>query len=313
MATKQDWVVKANDLINARYDWTVLQQRMVLLMIAELNSEAEDFGWQTIHVGDLIDRGQVSGHAYYERVTEAAQVLLDQKIYVKQTSGRWRGYNLLSFVEPDTGCIKARFNPDMRPFLLQLKRRFTKYMLENVMRFQSPYSTRIYELAMQYLDIGHRTIPLDALREMLVVEEKYPRFYDLRRRVLDQAAKEINKLTDLAFRYDVIREGRAPVAVRLHMRRKAGSAQSAPAKSGQRALELEEEMDPDREAFEAWWGGQSAEAQEELKERAVGRFDPFILQLYLDRPEGIAAQASLREKLREIYLDETVVEEDRGR
>src|SRR5690606_32316096 len=124
------WVVKANELINARYDWTVLQQRMVLMMIAQLDMDADDFGNQTIEVGELLDKGQVSGHAYYERAAEAAHVLLDQKIFIRQPSGRWRGYNLLSYVEPGPGYVIARFNPDMRPFLLQLKRRFTKYMLE---------------------------------------------------------------------------------------------------------------------------------------------------------------------------------------
>ena len=217
---RRDWVVKSNDLINAKYDWTVLQQRMILLMIAQLDLDADDFGNQTVYIGDLLDQGHVTGNAYYERAAEAAHVLLNQKIYVMAESGRWRGYNLLSYVEPAPGYIIARFNQDMRPFLLQLKRRFTRYMLEHVMRFQSPYSIRIYELAQQYADVGHRTIELDALRTMLAVEDKYPRFYDFRRRVLEQARREIRKFTDLDVTYDIVREGRTPTAVKLYIRRK---------------------------------------------------------------------------------------------
>lgn len=307
MANRQDWVVKANELINARYDWTVLQQRMVLMMIAQLDMDADDFGNQTIEVGELLDKGQVSGHAYYERAAEAAHVLLDQKIFIRQPSGRWRGYNLLSYVEPGPGYVIARFNPDMRPFLLQLKRRFTKYMLENVMRFQSPYSTRIYELAQQYADIGHRTIPLDALREMLAVEDKYPRFYDFQRRVLDQAQKEVNKFTDLDLRYDVIRDGRQPVAVRLHMKRKGATPRAA---ASQRAREAQTTLDFDgleaarQEAFERWWQGLGSERQEQLTQEAVRRFDPFLRQLYLDNPAGVAAQAALKDTLHELFLEQ---------
>lgn len=311
-ATRRDWVVKSNDLINARYDWTVLQQRMILLMIAQLDLDDEDFGTQRIDIADLVERSGLSSKAYYERAAEAAHVLLDQKIYVRNESGGWRGYNLLSFVEPHPGHIRARFNPDMRPFLLQLRQRFTRYMLGHVLRFQSPYSVRIYEMAMQFQDIGHRTLPLDDLREVLDVAAKYPRFYDFKRRILDQAVREIARYTDHVVTYDVIKKGRTPTAVRLHVRAKA-AADLAPNPSsepdGQGRLDFAPAPTtgdtPDDRAFRSWWRTRSDADRAAAEADALDRLDPFVRKL---SPDSNAYRFSLREALLDVWRAHTAAE-----
>ena len=314
---RADWVVKSNDLINARYDWTVLQQRMVLLMIAQLDLDDEDFGTQRIEIAELVDRSGLSSKAYYERAAEAAHVLLDQKIFVRADTGRWRGYNLLSFVEPHPGHIRARFNPDMRPFLLQLRRRFTRYMLDHVLRFQSPYSVRIYEMAMQFQDIGHRTLPLDDLREVLDVATKYPRFYDFKRRILDQAVKEIARYTDHVVTYDVVKKGRTPTAVRLHVRAKADPERTPNLSSdppsaepdGQGRLDFNPAPPtgdtPDDRAFRSWWRTRTDADRAAAEADALDRLDPFVRKL---DPDSNAYRFSLREALLDVWRAHTAAE-----
>lgn len=310
---RRDWVVKSNDLINARYDWTVLQQRMILLMISQLNPSDEDFGTQRIDIAELVDRSGLSSKAYYERAAEAASILLDQKIFVRTESGRWRGYNLLSFVEPNPGYIRARFNPDMRPFLLQLKRRFTRYMLGHVLRFQSPYSVRIYEMAMQFQDIGHRTVALDDLREVLDVAEKYPRFYDFKRRILDQAVKEIARYTDHVVTYDVEKRGRTPVAIRLHIRKKVDGerGQAAPNPSSKPSAQTSLEFvpiagdSPDDRAFRSWWGARTDAERGAVESEARERLDPFVRKL---DPSSNAYRFSFREALLDVWREQTAAQ-----
>ena len=306
---RKDWVVKSNDLINARYDWTALQQRMILLMIAQLDSRADDFGTQRIDIAELVGRSGLSSNAYYERAAEAAEVLLGQKIYVRTEAGRWRGYNLLSFVEPHPGHINARFNPDMRPFLLQLKRRFTRYILGHVLRFQSPYSVRIYEMAMQFADIGHRTLPLDELRESLDVADKYPRFYDFKRRILDQAVKEIAQHTDHVVTYDVVKDGRTPTAVQLHIRRKS-DGEAAPGE--QTTLNLSSEPyagvpdeTPDDRAFRSWWRARTDAERAAAESDARERLDPYSRKA---DPTSLVYRTSFREALLQVWRERTADE-----
>jgi hypothetical protein len=304
---------------------------MILLMIAQLSMDDDDFGKQTVHISDLLDKGGISGNGYYERAAEAADQLLNQKIFVRTEAGRWRGYNLLSFVEPHPGHIVARFNPDMRPFLLQLKRRFTRYMLEHVMRFGSPYSTRIYELAQQFADIGYRTIPLDDLRHILALDEKYPRFYDFKRRVLDQARKEINRHTDLDIAYEVIREGRNPAAVKLFIRKKAAAEIPVPSKPNRKGRSADPAqqgfhfgpggssdeptagsglagarttaVDPSEGPFQVWLAHRSEEERAALDRQAAERLDPFLRKHAERSPDGAAVRSALHAELRALWQE----------
>ena len=251
-------------------------------------------------------------------------MLLDQKIYVRTDGGRWRGYNLLSFVEPHPGHIRARFNPDMRPFLLQLKRRFTRYMLGHVLRFQSPYSVRIYEMAMQFQDVGHRTIDVGDLREILDVVEKYPRFYDFRRRILDQAVKEIARYTGHVVTYDIVKKGRVPEAVRLHIRQRASgetpnlSSETAAAVTrrgatttppGQARLDFSPPPvagdSPNERAFQSWWRSRTDDERAAIEAEAQARLDPFVRKLDAGSP---AARLSLREALFAVWRARTAAE-----
>lgn len=53
------------------------------------------------------------------------------------------------------------------PYLLQLKERFTRYELKNILYFKNKYSIRIYELLKQYEKIGKREINIKELRGYL--------------------------------------------------------------------------------------------------------------------------------------------------
>ena len=73
-----------------------------------------------------------------------------------------------------------------------------------------PISVRIYELLKSYAYQKSKTFGLDELKRLLMVDgiESYNRFPDFRRKVLEIAVKEINKLTDLNVSYEAIKKGR---------------------------------------------------------------------------------------------------------
>jgi plasmid replication initiation protein len=55
------------------------------------------------------------------------------------------------------------------------------------------YAIRIYELLVQYRQIGKREISVDSLRTMLELGKKYPLFADFKKRVIDTAVDQINE------------------------------------------------------------------------------------------------------------------------
>ena len=216
-----DIVVKANQLIRGRINWTKLEHRVVAMLVAQLKKDDESFEMQRVHISDLMDMAQISSRDIYDRAEEVCRKLLNQKVHVRTSTddGRrvYQGYNCLStcrYVE-GSGYIEAKFNDDMKPFLLQLKRQFTMYRLQNFMRLSSQHSMRMYELIKMREGLRHLCLSVEELREVLCCEHTYDRFSDFKRYVLERARTEIADTCDIYFTYKVEREGRTPVRVRL--------------------------------------------------------------------------------------------------
>lgn len=211
-------VVKHNDLVKARSNLSKVEHRVIAMLIAQLDRDDESFGLQRIRIRDIIEKSKSSSQDLYSRGKEICQRLLNQQIHIQtEEDGKrvYEGYNALDkirYVEGD-GCIEARFNDSMKPFLLELKRRFTIYQLEAFMQLGSRYSMRIYELLKMREDLRWLRIPVQQLRELLSCEDKYSRFGDFRRRVVDRAQSEIEESTDVSFTYKVEREGQSPVRI----------------------------------------------------------------------------------------------------
>lgn len=212
-------VVKSNDFVRAKLDWTTIEHRITLAMIAQLRKEDSEFGYQSIRLRDIIELSGSKSNDLYSRAREISEKLLDQKVRIREETEEgdreYRGYNLMSackYVE-GSGVIRAKFNPDMRPFLLELKRRFTMYRLQFVMRLSTPYAIRLYEITKMRQDLRFIRMSIEELRERLSVEHKYKRFTDLKKHILEPARMEIREKCDVYFTYRVKREGRTPVGI----------------------------------------------------------------------------------------------------
>ena len=222
---RSDIVVKANQLIRGRINWTKLEHRVVAMLVAQLSQEDETFEMQRVHISELMDMAQVSSHDIYNRAEVVCRKLLNQKVHVRTRTeeGRrmYQGYNCLSmcrYVE-GSGYIEAKFNDDMKPFLLQLKRQFTMYRLQNFMQLSSQHSMRVYELIKMQEGLRHLCLSVEELREVLCCKHTYERFSDFRRHVLERARTEIRDTCDTYYTYRVERDGRTPVRVRFFIHR----------------------------------------------------------------------------------------------
>lgn len=91
-----------------------------------------------------------------------------------------------------------KFSPVLEPYLLNLKETYTKYRLGYVINFKSEYSFRLYEIMKQYEKIGERTVPINELKELLMIDSnKYQKYSHLKVKVIQKAIEEINKYSDI--------------------------------------------------------------------------------------------------------------------
>lgn len=207
---KNELVVKSNQVIEASYRLSVIEQRVVLSAIAKIPKmcEVSDEEVYTISVQDLQKLG-VHEKTSYRDLKEAISRLYDRSISlnIDNTLTKMRWVQRIDFKD-NQSIVALRFSKDILPFISNVKTNFTQYMLSEVSKMQGAYSIRIYELLMQYKATGERYLSIDNLRFILDLGERYKQFNDLFKRVIDPAIDEINKLTSLKVTVEPQKTGR---------------------------------------------------------------------------------------------------------
>lgn len=219
-AEENQVVAKANQLIQGRHDFTTAEQRIFVSMVAELDRSMETFPEQEIRIEDVCKPSGIDPSNLYRRVDEITDNLLDKKVSVRQNDDegeetRFKKYNVFSTCEYErgSGTVTAKFNDDMASFLLKLKERFTLYLVTVFLRLRSRYSTQIYERLKMRQDLRRLSMSVEALRMGLSIENKYSKFSDLKRSVLERARKELKEKADIYFTYRINRKNNSPQSI----------------------------------------------------------------------------------------------------
>lgn len=202
-------VTKSNMLIEANYKLGAVEQKIILCLASNIQPSDADFKTYTLPIKEFNELLGLKGNHKYTELRQITKELM-QKVFEVRINKKVIQVAWLSYVayNESEGTIDIRFDPFLRPYLLELKREFTSYKLENVVKLKSSYAIRIYELLKQYEKLKERTFPLTGLRKILGVEDIYPAYGNFKQRVLVPAQKELQKKTDINFKIEEIKTGR---------------------------------------------------------------------------------------------------------
>lgn len=219
MNKKTDLITKTNDLINASYHLSVQETRLMGLMCSQIHPDDADFQKYTVDISEFLDLLEIKDTAYYTKVKKITRSLLSRVLTIKQPDGLLQVTWLSSAKYLDgQGVVQLCFDPEMKPYLLQLKDQFTSYRLANVLELSSQYAYRIYEMLKQYQVAGRRIIEIEDLRWSLDIKSSFKRWSDLKRYVLDIAEREINEKTDIKISWKPLKTGRKITALDFKIR-----------------------------------------------------------------------------------------------
>ena len=209
-------VVKSNELINARYQLTLAEMRLILKMITMITKDDEDFKEYDINIRDFVDEIETKAKNEYERARHITKELLKKVLEIPTETGYIQtAWIAGSRYQKRKGHVYVSFHPYLKPYLLKLKEKFTQYNLRHVLSLKSIYSIRIYELLKQYEKIGERTLELSHLKELLKVEDKYNLYADFKKRILNRAQSELKEYTDIRFKIEEIKKARKVDKIRF--------------------------------------------------------------------------------------------------
>ena len=251
-------VVKANNIIEASYQLSLNEQRLILAAISCIpkGEEVTDNTGYCVTRESFIELG-VNPKTASREIREACDRLFNRVITITTEAGtfktRWvqdiMKYNSdwalanPEFIQEVTGSdpyaedyilAAIRFSKSVLPFISNLSSNFTQYFLQDIAGVSSGYSIRFYELMMQFKSTGYRKIRLDDLRNMLDLNDKYPLTADLKRWVIDTAIDELNEKSPIKITYKLLKTGRKFTHLELKFK----------AKDEEKTKEIDSKRDP---------------------------------------------------------------------
>lgn len=213
----QNLVVKSNQLVEASYQLSLNEQRVILSAITQVDRkfELKSDDVFTIHARDFASQFDLRLDGAYSELIKVADRLFDRYVIINQpdpnnskiqkTKTRW--ISSITYV-PDDGALRIKFAQDIIPFLTLLESQFTKYRLDAISGLTSTYAIRLYELLVQWGSVGKREVELQWLKDQFEIGDKYNTIFNLKSRVIDVAVDQINKHSDLTVTYDQRKAGR---------------------------------------------------------------------------------------------------------
>ncbi|MCP3033446.1 replication initiation protein [Halobacillus sp. A1] len=218
---KKNIVTKSNDLIEANYKTplSIREQKIITYIVSQIEPDDVDFEEYEMSVANFTSMMGLKdpNYSYMRRITKE---LLSKVIEIRKEK-RLIQTHWLSSVEykEEKGIILFTFHPTLKPYLLQLKDKFTSYRLINILQLKSGYSIRFYELLKKWENIGGFTILISELRDKLGLKNNtYKEFANFRQKILDVAQKELKKETDIYFKYDLNKKGRKYHSITFHIK-----------------------------------------------------------------------------------------------
>jgi plasmid replication initiation protein len=213
-------VVKDNALIQASYTLDTVEQRLILLAIAEARETGQGITENSlleVHASSYINTFNVEKHTAYTVLRDASRSLFDRYVTyhdINPKTGRDRSFHCRWVdkigYEHQSGIVFLRFTQDIVPLITRLEENFTKYEIQQVSKLTSTYAIRLYELLIQWRSSGQTPIfNLAIFRQQLGIEAtQYKTMSNFKTYVLDFALKQVNELTDITAKYQQHKTGR---------------------------------------------------------------------------------------------------------
>ena len=215
---RKELVVKDNALINASYNLSLVEQRLVLLAVIEARNSGKGISSNDplcIHAESYITQFNVHRNGAYKALKEACKDLFvrqfsyeeERKRGLAKVTSRW--VSEIAYID-NAGCVELIFAPAIIPLITRLEKHFTSYELEQVSNLTSAYSVRLYEILIAWRSTGKTPIiDLAELRTKIgVLDDEYSKVADLKKRVIEPSIKQINEHTDIRVTYEQHKSGR---------------------------------------------------------------------------------------------------------
>lgn len=204
------YTVQSNDFIRRTMysHFSINDLRIFKLIISKVNYNDSLFNdFYILTYQELEKIGVKANKNRYETVSDSLKKLA--AFYVKYYSKEHDADVEVGLIENkfiykrNTGKIMVSIHNDLKPFLLDLKKEYTTYEVENLSGLKSIYSIKTYELLKSFSnetknEVNTYRTSVERFRYYLELkEDDYPRYSNFKQRIIKKTIEDINKNTDI--------------------------------------------------------------------------------------------------------------------
>ena len=204
-------VKEPEELLLMRGDYSEGALKLGAYLIANLEENKVVY---KINVKEYLEKfdKKIGNYNYLYNVTkELSQKQFEMK---DRFNEKFAIFNFIASANYADGTLEIEFSQRFLTYLLEIKEKYLKYDIKNIMSLSSKYSIRLYKILKdayeknsRYNNKAELELSIQELREILEIPGSY-RFNDIKRQVLNKAKTEFAKHTDILFEYEEIKTGR---------------------------------------------------------------------------------------------------------
>jgi plasmid replication initiation protein len=197
---------KHNDLIETSYQLGAREQFFILFLISQISYEETEFPQYRLPFSNLMQFMNFDGQKRLANINELYKMMDNLNTSPIKFMDGAEDVKLAWITElrynRETKDVTFTLNPNLKKYLLNLKGFFTKYNIDNI-PYLSVHSVRLYELLKRHEFKAQQSVvfTLEDLKFYLGLANKYPKFYEFKRWVLESAQEELETYTDIRFNY----------------------------------------------------------------------------------------------------------------
>jgi plasmid replication initiation protein len=224
-------VYQHNALATAKYRLSVRAQKLLIMLLAQLDQRGDDFTDITLSLRDFAKltsgySGDINpGEVRYTEFVDAATQFMGRFVSITQphVPGEKERRELIchwiSSIDknPNERSISFSFDRKLRPFLLGLSKNYFAFNTLHAYNLHSAYSIRLYQWAKSRQFLRRpQEVSIDNLRDFLgtneidskgvMTKESLKRYNDFKKVALQPAVLEINNKTDIFITYQEIKQ-----------------------------------------------------------------------------------------------------------
>ncbi|NPV00009.1 MAG: replication initiation protein [Brevinematales bacterium] len=206
------YLIRQSNLLSfSRHDLNSVEKRILYLIVARIKPDDKDFHDYTFTIKELVE-GLDIGADNHTFLIETTEKLMKKVYQIPMEDSKDLIIAPISSAVHDKllHTLTFRFDPNMKPHYMELKKNYTQYQLEIVIGLKSVYSQKFYEMAKSIANKGDPTVrySIAEWRYLLFIEpNEYKLYADMKRKIFNVAQKELDEKTDIHIEFKEEKSG----------------------------------------------------------------------------------------------------------